>query len=149
VDAKAIEKPVEKHILFLDGDCVMCQKTAQRLYRWDLTQTIFFSALQGQTASMLPSNWRNTTDAKGRPSGNAVLVERAGQDNECRWQGANAILRSLLLTKSPLALCWIFYYIPGFLKNRFYGLVARNRHRLISNKSCPLPSQSFKDRFLP
>lgn len=139
----------EKHILFLDGDCVFCQKSAQLLYRWDRTQMIHFSALQGDTATMLPSDWKNTTDANGRPSGNAVLVECAGQTNESRWRGADAILRSLLLTRSWWALCWVFYYIPGFLKHRLYSLIARNRHRLVRDKTCPLPGPSFKDRFLP
>lgn len=98
---------------------------------------------------MLPMDWRNTTDAKGRPAGNAVLVERAGQASESRWRGADAILRALLLTKSPLAPCWVFYYLPRFLKDACYGIVSRKRHRLVRDNRCPLPSQSFRDKSLP
>ena len=101
-----------KHILFFDGDCLFCQKTAQILYRWDKTQTTYFTSLQGETASMLPPTWRNTTDTKGRASGNAVLIESCGQSDELRWRGANATLRALYLTRGPLAIFWIFYFLP-------------------------------------
>ena len=138
-----------KHILFFDGDCLFCQKTAQILYRWDNTQTTYFTSLQGETASMLPPTWRNTTDTKGRASGNAVLIESCGQSDELRWRGANATLRALYLTRGPLAIFWIFYFLPDFLKNTVYDFIARNRHRLSGNKSCPLPNQCFRDRLLP
>jgi len=140
----------EKHILFLDGDCLFCQRTARLLHRWDRTKKIHFSTLQGATASILPSDWKNTVDAQGQPTGAAVLVECAGQANERRWRSADAILRSLLLTKSFWAVCWLFHYTPGFLKHGLYNLIARNRHRLRwGKKTCPLPSQAFKDQSLP
>ena len=136
--------------MFLDGDCLFCQRTARLLHRWDHSEKIYFSTLQGETASALPPNWRNTVDAQGRPTGAAVLIECAGQTNERRWRSADAILRSLLLTKSFWAVCWLFHYTPGFLKNGLYNLIARNRHRLSwGKKTCPLPSQAFKDQSLP
>ena len=142
--------PPEKHVIFLDGGCLFCQRTARLLHRWDRTKKIHFSTLQGETASTLPPSWRNTVDAQGQPNGAAVLIECAGQANERRWRSADAILRALLLTKSLFAVCWLFHYIPGFLKDALYNLVARNRHRLTwGKKTCPLPSQAFKEKFLP
>lgn len=140
----------KKHILFLDGECLFCQKSARLLNRWDRSSVIYFSTLQGETASMLPDDWRTVVDPTGKPSGTAVLIENSGSSTERRWREADAILRALSLTHRLLSIFWIFHYTPGFLKNGIYRCIARNRHRLSWRKrSCPLPDQQFKDQFLP
>ncbi|MCP5538092.1 MAG: DUF393 domain-containing protein [Akkermansiaceae bacterium] len=140
----------DRHILFLDGECLFCQTSARVLYRWDRSKKIYFSTLQGETAGRLPDDWKKLTDDHGRPAGTAVLIENANQPDERQWRSADAILRSLKLTGSILAVFWVFSYVPGAIKNGLYRLLARNRHRLTWGKrSCPLPEQDFKKRFLP
>ncbi len=143
------QKP-KKHILFLDGECLFCQRSARMLRRWDHGNVIYFSALQGETAEMLPDDWKNLSDEHGRPVGSAVLIENSGSATERRWREADALLSALRLTHRLLSIFWIFHYTPGFLKNGIYRCIARNRHRLSWGKrSCPLPDQDFKDQFLP
>lgn len=143
-------KPSGIHILFLDGDCLLCRRTAYRLHRLDQSKKIRFSTLQGKTADMLPWEWRTLTDDEGVPSGHAVLAECTENGEFRYWQGANAILRALKLTASWVSLCWIFYYLPAIIKNALYGMVARNRHKLrCAHTTCPAPTQSFNDASLP
>lgn len=143
-------QPHEKHILFLDGECVICQRSARLLHKWDRVGEVYFSTLQGKTAAMLPAEWKRLTDERGRPAGTAVLVENAGRSDERRWRSADAILRSLRLTQSILSVFWVIHIIPRFIKDGGYRFIARNRHRLSWGKrSCPLPDQDFKDKFLP
>ena len=139
-----------QHILFLDGECLFCQRSARMLHKFDHKKNLYFSTLQGETAAMLPDDWKILTDVRGRAAGTAVLIENAEQPDERRWQSADAILRSLKLTGSLMRVFWTFHYIPGWLKNEIYHFIARNRHRLtFGQQTCPLPDQDFKDRFLP
>lgn len=138
------------HILFLDGECLFCQRSARFLHRWDHPGDIRFAALQGKTASLLPDDWKQLTDECGHPAGTAVLIENAGQSNERRWRSADAILRALRLTKSLFSPLWMLYYLPRWIKNGGYRFIARHRHRLAWGKNtCQLPEQDFKDKFLP
>lgn len=143
-------KPSGIHILFLDGDCLLCRRTAYLLHRFDRSREIHFSTLQGITAKLLPPEWRVLKDADGAPSGNAVLAEWTEDHQYHYWHGANAILRALKLTKSWASLLWAFYYMPSNCKDLLYRLIARKRHQLATTCSdCPSPVQSFKDVSLP
>lgn len=139
-----------RHILFLDGECLLCRHTSCFIHHSDNAKSIYFSHLQGKTAEMLPAKWRLLTSPEGDPGGNVVLAECLGDGQYCYWHGTNAILRCLLLTKSIMSLLWVFYYTPPFLKNLLYRQLAKNRHRLSSKiKSCPIPTQSYQDALLP
>lgn len=143
-------KPSGIHILFLDGECLLCRHTAHLLHRFDRTRHIHFSTLQGKTAEFLPSEWRILRDTDGNPSGNAILAEWTENGHYVYWHGANAILRALKLTKSWLSLAWPLYYTPSTCKDSFYELVARKRHQVATICSdCPSPPESFKDASLP
>lgn len=142
--------PHYKHIIFIDGECLICHRTSQIIHRLDHRKNIYFSTLQGKTADILPSEWLTLSSDEGDPSGSVVFAECLGNGEYRFWIGANAMLRSLLLTKSIASPLWIFYYTPPVLKNLIYRQVAKNRHRLSSKiKNCPIPPQSFNDALLP
>ncbi len=139
-----------RHILFIDGECLICHHTSQIIHRLDHRRDIYFSTLQGETANMLPSEWRTVSSMDGEPSGNVVLAECLSIGEYRFWIGANAMLRSLLLTNNIASACWIFYFTPPFFKNMIYRQIAKNRHKFSSKmKACPIPPKSFKDALLP
>ena len=84
-------------VLFLDGDCLFCQKSVKCLYEIDRLKKLHFSTLQGEAAEALPSRWRTTEDGSGAASGEMVLIENYQQDNEKRWRGASAVLRTFYI----------------------------------------------------
>lgn len=139
-----------EHILFLDGECLLCRRTSQLVHHLDHNKCIYFAPLQGTTAEILPSEWRLLTGPDGTPSGNVVLAESTSSGQYRYWHGADAMLRTLLLTKSILSPLWIFHYTPSFLKNIIYRQIAKNRLQLSSRmNNCRIPVQSFKDALLP
>lgn len=139
-----------KNILFLDGDCLFCQRSARLLHRWNRRNNLFFATLQGETAALLPAGWKSHADEKGRPAGAAVLMEHAGCPDQRCWRGADAVLRAFYLTGGVRTALWLLHYTPRFLKSGMYHLIARNRHQLMQARgSCPLPEQDFKDQFMP
>ena len=139
-----------RNILFLDGDCLFCRRSARLLHRWNRRNNLFFATLQGETAAMLPADRVSLTDARGRPAGAAVLMEHAGCPDQRCWSGADAVLRAFYLTGGIRSALWLLHYTPRFLKSGMYHLIARNRHHIARTRGiCPLPEQDFKDQFMP
>ena len=64
-----------------------------------------------------------------------------------------------MLGKVPFAFCWLMgglwsipgalSFLPGWLYNWGYRIVAANRHRFFDDESCTLPTQRDKNKFLP
>ncbi len=141
---------IHGHILFLDGECMLCQHTSHFIHHLDHNKCIYFSPIQGKTAQILPPEWRSLSGPNGDPSGNVILAEYTKGGQHVYWHGADAMLRVLLLTKGVMSPLWIFYYTPSVLKNLVYRQIAKNRHRLSSKmNNCPIPPQSFQDVLLP
>ena len=138
-----------KNILFLDGNCLFCLKSVNMLCRLDKREELHYSSLQGDAAQALPKKWRELTDEKGLPSGQVVLVERYGSDNEQQWHGADGIIRSFKLIGMPFSVLWLLYYTPKGIKNCVYKMVARNRHFIVNPNACTIPSKKFSSKFIP
>ncbi len=139
-----------RNILFLDGDCLFCRRSARWLHRWNRRKNLFFATLQGETAALLSADWTSIADEKGRPAGAAVLIEHCGRPNQRCWRGADAVLRAIYLTGGVRTALWLLHYTPQFLKSGIYEVIARNRHHLSRVRgSCPPPEQDFQDQFLP
>ena len=139
-----------RHILFLDGDCVFCQKSAVLLHRIDQRERLYFAPLQGETAKALPASWRQLKDEKERSTGAAVLTEAWATDQQIHWRGADAILRAIYLAGGIGVILWPLYWLPSWIKSPFYRFLARHRHRLtFGKKDCVIPDAHFRDHLLP
>ncbi len=133
-----------EHVLFIDGECAFCQKSAQILTSLDSHAVLNFSTLTGETSALIPAKFNH------REKRAAVLLENPNTENQRTWQGADAILRSLYLCGGPFALLWILRFIPSWMKDGSYSFIAKNRLRIpfISN-SCPLLTPEQQQKYLP
>ena len=138
-----------KPILFLDGNCVFCQRSAQLLHWLDRHDRIRFAPLQGETAKMLPEKWRLTDNKNTTQPSSAILVESPkGKTSPLR--GADAVLRALKLAGGIGSVFWLFHYLPAWLKNGTYQFIARHRYRIAGKQAtCNMPDKHFLDKMLP
>lgn len=132
------------HILFLDGNCSFCQRSARALMLCDPHRVLRYAPLQGSTAQQLPKDLQLTGDHQ---SDAAILLEKPQGRDEQIWRGPDAILRSLYLAGGLASLLWPLHHLPSRLKNTIYQWVAK--HRLKLSKDCPLPTSKQRDLFLP
>lgn len=138
-----------KNVLFLDGDCVFCQRSAQLVHRIDKRNVLHFAPLQGETARSLPEGWRlmDSTNS-GAPSA-AVLAEHFGSETVW-WRGADAILRTLKLIGGFWSYFWPLHHLPEWLKEPVYEWIAKNRYRIAGKTSaCELPTKTFAEKLMP
>lgn len=129
-----------KHLLFYDGTCGLCDHAVQFVLKRDKNALFLFAPLQGTTAK----KW--IQQPLGEDS--LLLIENMNAPNEKRLLLAQGAFRILWLLGGIWALPGLLSFLPGFLFNWAYRLVAKNRHRLFSKEVCILPDPAQRARFL-
>lgn len=136
---------MNKHLVFYDGTCGLCDHVVQFLLKHDSKEIFLFAPLQGATAAQtlkeLPARYK-TLDS-------LILLENYATNEQKPYvlgQGAFRIL--WLLGGSWRLLGWPFF-LPAFLYNWGYRLVAKNRKRFFQKESCVLLNANNQHRFLP
>lgn len=133
------------HLLFYDGQCGLCDHIVQFLLKADIEHQFVFAPLQGSTAAIvlkeLPEEYK-TVDS-------LVLVENYQAADQKFYVMGKGAFRILWLLGSWWSVLGVFSFLPSFLYDWGYRLVAHNRHRFFSQSVCVLPDPSNKTRFLP
>ena len=136
-----------KHLILYDGQCGFCDRSVQFLLKQDHQRIFYFAPLQGTTAQVVLSripqgvDWKNTL----------VLIEN--------YEDHGAVPIYEVRGKALFRICWLLggkwslvgwmSFLPGWMYNWGYRLVANHRHLLVS-ESCSLAVyQEDKSRFLP
>ncbi len=129
------------HLVFYDGECGLCDNVVQFLLKHDKENVFLFAPLQGTTAQKIPPHLKSVDSI--------VLIENYLTPNERMFIQGKAAWRVLWLLGGAWRLLGWINFLPAFLYDWGYRLVARNRHRIFSNEACVLPDPSNKSRFLP
>lgn len=134
-----------KDLVFYDGECGFCDQVVQFLLRHDQNKIYVFAPLQGEMAKKLlkklPEEYK-TVDS-------LVLVEDYLSENPTYYVMGKAAFRILWQLGGFWTLVGSLNFLPSFLYDWGYRLVARNRQEISKKLSCQIPDPSQKDRFLP
>jgi predicted DCC family thiol-disulfide oxidoreductase YuxK len=138
-----MEQPQAKHLVFYDGECGFCDCNVQFLLKKDKKGIFVFAPLQGKTADLyfkkLPLELRNKDTI--------ILIEDYKQGIDKVYIFGKAVFRILWLLGGFWYLFGWISFLPSFLYDWGYRLVARNRH-LLPKTSCVLPDTTRRSRFL-
>lgn len=134
------------NLVFFDGVCLLCNRTVQRLLKWDKKEKLTFATLQGNTAEKVLKT--RATEASV-PTG-MVYVRRWGTLDEQRFTHSDAMLQILHdIGRLWPVLSWARFLAPRGLRNAVYGVIARNRYRWFGKReACFLPGPEQRGRFL-
>lgn len=132
-------------VLLYDGQCGFCNKTIQRILRYDKRNEMFFAALQSDY-------------------GKSVLTrhpELAGIDSlvyvepldfaylERVFVRSDAALHIARYLGGPWKLLLVGYIVPRSFRDYLYDQFAKRRYRWFGKyDTCPLPSPEVRARFL-
>ncbi len=132
-----------KHLVFYDGKCGLCDRFVQFLLKVDKNVIFVFAPLQGKTAeTRLQSVCREVKEADS-----VILIENYEQMNTPLIYG-KAAFRVLWLLGGCWALLGWLNFLPSWIYDWGYRLVAKNRYRLFIQETCVIPSAEHKHRFL-
>ncbi|MBA3238601.1 MAG: DUF393 domain-containing protein [Parachlamydiaceae bacterium] len=133
------------HLVFYDGSCGLCDHVVQFLLAHDKKGLFLFAPLQGKTALKV----LNKLPPEYIGEDSLVLVENFQEANERFYVLGKGALRIMWLLGGGWKLLGWISFLPAFLYDWAYRLVARNRKHFFSKESCLLPSQNENSRFLP
>jgi predicted DCC family thiol-disulfide oxidoreductase YuxK len=129
------------HVLFYDGVCAMCNGIVKTMLRVDGRHVFHFAPLQGETAELA----QELHPEFPREIETLVYVRRG----EVFLRSRAVALAMQELPYPTKALSW-FRFLPVWLTDFFYGIVARTRYRVFGKYDhCPLPPAEVRARFLP
>ena len=125
-------------IVFFDGVCNLCQSSVSYLIKNDKKSILKFASLQGTYAkSFLPAYELQSMES--------ILF----YDGKNLYKKSTAVLILLQLLGGWHRLLLWGYLVPAFIRNRLYGVVAKNRYRWFGKQDqCMIDSKSLQDRFL-
>jgi len=125
-------------ILFYDGNCPFCNHIVIFLLKRDSDKKLKFAPLEGATAQHLMKDRYielMTLDT-------VVFFE----NNNFHIQSTAALMAFQKVRKWSI-LAQLLLWIPRFLRDPIYRLIARNRKKIW--ETCPIIPEELKDAFLP
>jgi len=139
----------DRLLVVFDGHCVLCNGWVRWLLRQDRRDRLRFAAFQSEKAAGLLAQHTKVLEPDGRPG--TVLVFRsplkAGEQPLTRLAATLAMLRELSRPWPVVATA--LGWIPEFLSDPVYGLVACWRYRIWGRlERCPLPTDEERSHFL-
>ncbi len=138
-----MDKPLSQ-LVFYDGNCGLCDRVVQFLLKVDKHQIFMFAPLQGKTAA----HYLQHLPPKFKTVDSLVLVENFQTGHPQVHVLAKGALRIAWLLGGLWKLIGWLSFLPSFLFNWAYRLVARNRHHLFPQTLCILPPPGQEKRFL-
>ena len=127
-------------IIFFDGVCAMCNTFVNLALRIDRRKIFLFAPLQGSTARELlpplsddPREW------------SMIYLDERGIHDQL-----DASLEVYRRLGGPWFFLSLLRYIPHFIRDPLYRILARNRYRWFGRKEqCRIPTEAERQRFLP
>jgi predicted DCC family thiol-disulfide oxidoreductase YuxK len=127
-------------VLLFDGVCNLCNGSVQFVVDHDPEGTFRFAPLQSETAEDLLAE----VGFDDYDFGTVVLV--ADDEYYTKSEAALRVAREL---ESPWSWLWLCRFVPGFVRDRVYDLVAEYRYAVFGRKDqCMVPTPELRERFL-
>lgn len=129
------------HVLFYDGVCAMCNGIVKCMLHFDRDGLFRFAPLQGATAQHVRSRYPEF------PTEIETIVYLRHGELFLRSRAAALAMREMPYPAKVLS--WV-RFLPAWLTDFFYGIVARTRYRVFGKyDACPVPPAEQRARFLP
>lgn len=128
-----------KHIVFFDGDCGVCNFWVQWILERDNKDQFMFASLQSDFGQKFLSERGLETNVF-----NTMYLWKPGRFYLIK---SRAVLEIANLLGGIYKLSFIGKIMPVFLRDKAYDLISKNRMKL-ANQKCYLPDQHQKKKFI-
>jgi predicted DCC family thiol-disulfide oxidoreductase YuxK len=123
-----------------DGECGLCHRSVKFLLKRDRNQ-LWYAPLQGETAAQLRAKHPQIPQTLE----SVVLV-----DGDKVYLRFKAILHATRYLTRPWRWAYYFRWLPSFLLNPVYALIARIRYRVWGKfDTCTIPTTEQRAHLLP
>lgn len=139
--SKNIEDIIQSHdIILFDTVCVICNGWAKFLIKYDKKIQFKLVSAQSELGTALLKHYQMSTEHY-----TTMVVIKDGK----LYTESTALLKVMQHLGFPFSLMNAGYFIPRFIRDFLYRLVALNRYKLFGKTdSCLIPSLENKRHFL-
>lgn len=139
--SKNIEDIIQSHdFILFDAVCVICNGWAKFLIKYDKKIQFKLVSAQSELGTALLKHYQMSTE---HYTTMVVIKERK------LYTESTALLKVMQHLGFPFSLMNAGYFIPRFIRDFLYRLVALNRYKLFGKTdSCLIPSHENKCHFL-
>ena len=128
------------HIILFDGVCNFCNFWVNFIIDRDKDDIFKFAALQSEAGQKL----LNKFNLKTEDFDTFILI-----DGEIYFTKSTAALRIAQKLNYPVKVLYYFIFIPKFLRDLIYSLIAINRYKFFGKRDiCRVPTENEKKNFL-
>ena len=128
------------HIILFDGVCNFCNYWVNFIIDRDKDDIFRFAALQSEAGQKL----LNKFDLKAEDFNTFILIE-----GEIYFTKSTAALMIARKLNFPFKVLYYFIFIPKFLRDLIYSLIATNRYKFFGRRDkCRVPTDKEKKKFL-
>lgn len=133
--------PKNKHIVFFDGVCNLCNSSIQYIIKNDIENQFLFAPLQGKTAKTI-SNYFNVNFQEV----DSIFLFTPEEEVLTKAKAALTIASKL---RMPIRLLSVFLIVPSFVSDKVYDFIAKNRYKWFGAKeACYIPTPELNAKFL-
>jgi predicted DCC family thiol-disulfide oxidoreductase YuxK len=111
---------MERPLILYDGHCVLCNRSVQFLQRRQRPGALEYATQQSERGKAALKD----CGLDKRALESLVLIE----GGHC-YQRSTAALRAFRFLRFPWPLLFAFIFVPPFLRDPVYNLIAHNRYR--------------------
>ena len=130
----------DKPVILFDGICNLCNGAVQYVIKHDPAGVFKFASLQSGTGQ----HFLRIHGLKQTDFNSFVLIE-----NDKVYTKSAAALMVAKKLAGPAKILGGFIFVPSFIRDGIYNLIARNRYKWFGKKdSCMLPTPALESRFL-
>lgn len=134
-----MEQWQNKHIVFFDGECGVCNFWVQWILERDKKDEFMFASLQSDFGQNFLSERKLNTKVF-----NTMYLWKP---NQYYLEKSRAILKIADLLGGIYKLSGIGKIVPKFLSDKIYDIISRNRMKL-ANQKCYLPTPDERKKFI-
>lgn len=139
-------------LVLFDGKCNLCNGAVQFIIDHERSPQLKFAPLQSDLAS------ERLTAAMGAEATRALVLGATGSgdpdtivmiEDGKAYTHSTAALRIASHLTAPWRWAFVFYLVPGFIRDVVYRWIARNRYRWFGKtESCRVPTPELRARFV-
>jgi predicted DCC family thiol-disulfide oxidoreductase YuxK len=128
------------HIILFDGVCNFCNFWVNFIIDRDKDDIFKFAAMQSEAGQKL----LNKLYLKTEDFDTFILI-----DGEIYFTKSTAALKIARKLNYPVKVLYYFIFIPKFLRDLIYSLIAINRYKFFGKRDvCRVPNKNEKKKFL-
>jgi predicted DCC family thiol-disulfide oxidoreductase YuxK len=130
-----------KHnIIIFDGLCNLCSTSVKFVIKRDSGKIFKFLPIQSKKANEIAGNFNIEFEGA-----NTVILIK---DNQVYYK-SDAALKIIRELNYPWKVFYFFKFIPKFVRDKIYSLIANNRYRWFGKRdTCMIPNEDIQSRFL-